>query len=907
MYKSIVLAVSLCLFAAFSYADEQFITIHHMVPANGAIISECPTFTWSRRRTASGTYVITVMKNGESTPVIRETVGEAKYEINPHELDKFLTLGDYTWFVSTDEGDKSLNQTFSVKALSCVPPKADNKIDNSFNKFTQQDSKTPNGNVVSSPWKKDDEEPMKVNTKNVVFYPLSGEKIFALKIHESYVPGATTNPPDELEHSVAQQQIKPDIGDNIIAFRYIYFTTGNSTVHVEVQEPDDHIIYLGCIGTTPDPNQGVECRPDSKDSEGHHFSPGIRVTGDEKPTWDLFNATIPPRKTDDMITVRLRYQRAFKSFNDSYAKNNANYVFFVSEFTFGQCSSVRDDYYDPEDTANNLNKDCPSCDSAGMKIPKNYTSTDPESSHCFKCTQAGALSYGKCASVSYCTACQTSYKCEDASTSKCREQVNCSSKTKNECKDDCVWCGLDSKCVFYSDAKSSCTTCASLSDSTSCNAKSSCGWCPTLQICLEEDDPCPSCDFISKGSCSYEATDGACQYCNAQGKCLNTDVVCDAQCGTYTTESICDKKSDCHWCISTNNCTEKRIGCPTCESLQSDQCEKSKYPGCTLCDTLFCTSDPSKCPVCSSRTIDNCEFEGKIRLNCQYCNSSLKCLSKKEECKSCSGIENVTECKALRGCSFCNSEQVCKSADDTLTECDCLGLSATACATHTKGCCWSSKNTKCYDVGDDNCGGGDVTTIIVICVAVGVVVAIAAVLIPILVCCCKPKSKNDIEMTAPGTIVVLPEGQPSMVVAQESLQSVNVDPATAVSIDETSVANGANGIVASTSMQDMQNMQNMIAQQQMLNTMMAQQQMSMMMNPMMMNSMGSMNMMNMSGMAGMSGMNSMGMDMNSMNMTGGMSGMGSMNMTGGMANMTNSMQGDNSMQNGAMQSQGGQM
>jgi len=215
------------------------------------------------------------------------------------------------------------------------------------------------------------------------------------------------------------------------------------------------------------------------------------------------------------------------------------------------------------------------------------------------------------------------------------------------------------------------------------------------------------------------------------------------------------------------------------------------------------------------------------------------------------------------------------------------------CLNHPKGCCWSDTTGSCYEVGDDNCKAGLSTLgIALIGVFVGVVVIAAAILIPVLIFCCKPKTNEGIEMTAPGTIVVLPEGQPSMVVAQESLASVNVDPATAISVDES--AGNAAAAPAAASMADMQNMQNMMAQQQMLNTMMAQQQMSMMMNPMMMNSMGMMNMSNMSGMAGMSGMNSMGMDMNSMNMTGGMN---SMAMSGGMPGMMN---GGNDMGNAGM-------
>jgi len=204
-------------------------------------------------------------------------------------------------------------------------------------------------------------------------------------------------------------------------------------------------------------------------------------------------------------------------------------------------------------------------------------------------------------------------------------------------------------------------------------------------------------------------------------------------------------------------------------------------------------------------------------------------------------------------------------------------LTGSVCSKHPKGCCWSESNSRCYDAGDSNCKGGlDTTTIVIIGVSCGVVVILAAVLIPVSIYCCrKEKKQNDVEMNT-NTIVVLPEGQPSMVV-QDSVDAATVN---AVSIiDDT----GSNAVVAPIA--SVQDMQDMIAQQQLI---IQQQQMinSGIMNPMMSSMMGTM------GMAGMGGMNTMGMDMNSMAMTGGMN---SMNMTGGMnsMNMTGGMNGMN--------------
>jgi len=369
-----------------------------------------------------------------------------------------------------------------------------------------------------------------------------------------------------------------------------------------------------------------------------------------------------------------------------------------------------------------------------------------------------------------------------------------------------------------------------------------------------------------------ESTDNQCQFCHHNGTCLASTEVCNPECVLSTSKETCTDE-DCQWCPSSQQCTEKRIECVDCSSYGSSDCEGDDHPGCKLCDIGLCVGQNEQCLTCEGRGKDVCGSEGDTSLNCMWCYSLNKCVLKSTECTQCSTLNSTDACGSYSGCAFCESDQVCMNSDDNLAECDCSGLSIVSCKAHGKGCCFSTTTNACYPNGDDACKAGvDTTVIIAISVTAGVLVAAAAVIIPVAIFCCKPKNGDGIEMTAPGTIVVLPEGQPSMVV-QESLQSVNVDPATAASVDET--ATGV-GLAPSTSVQDMQNMQNMIAQQQMLNTMMAQQQMSMMMNPMMMNSMG---MMNMSGMAGMSGMNSMGMDMNSMNMTGGMN---SMNMTGGM-------------------------
>jgi len=895
MNKSIVFAVALCLLATVVFSDEM-ITIKNLRPVNDAIINECPSFSWSKRYKTSE-YHLTVTMIGETKPRLEKTiVGTTAYEVKPSDLGDFLPKGKYKWKVTTTDGDTSAEQTFTVPVLSCIPPQGSNKIDNTLNGFIDESTRT-SGDLIT-PWRKDDFEPLVVNDEPVRFFPAEGEKTFAMKIHETYFEDPSKYQGNETQHGIGKVVVTPDIGDNLFAFRYVYYTTGNSTIHVELIDVVGTVTYLGCIGVkhSDDGHPDVPCELDTTDGV-NHFSPGINVQQGKDPQWNVFKRLLPPRNDTKSITLRLRYERALREKDDGVSYNYSNYLFFASEFTYGQCTGIRDDYYDPTNTSGDLGSLCFYCPSAGYSIPLDYVE------HCMTCSGSNPVT--ECESSSYCTPCTINDVgvCQESSISTCRSYTNCSTRgtTKRECANlqNCAWCDIDQKCVFYTDRNVEgigCSTCGTFKNKDDCTQhKSSCSWCSTLQLCTVKGDSCPDCSMIkTEEECTFEDTDGICQYCYAQNKCLDTSTVCDESCkGRAQSECNTGPDSDCKWCVSTNNCTEKRIECKDCSSVGSSSCQPAYYPGCTLCDTMYCTSDPSNCPVCDTRNKDNCEYEGTVQLNCVYCNSSRKCTAKSEECVDCGTIVNASTCKSYTGCSFCTSEQVCKSADDLLTDCDCSGLSASVCNQHKQGCCWSENNHKCYDLGDDNCKGGlETTTIIIIGVTVGVVVAAAAIIIPILVCCCKPKNKDDIEMTAPGTIVVLPEGQPSMVVAQESLASVNVDPATAVSVDET----GGNMAAApsGTSMQDMQNMQNMIAQQQMLNTMMAAQQQQMSMNMMMNNPMmmGSMNMMPMSGMAGMSGMNSMGMDMNSLGMTGGMN---SLTMSNGMAN---GMQPQSGMQSG---------
>jgi len=889
MNKSVVFAFVFGVVAVMIAAQDEA-TIKNLRPFNGAHVNECPTFSWAKKTGSKVKYTLTV-KKGSTTIWTKKDLSNPRYEVTPYDMADFMpSTGEYTWKVTTNNNDFSDNYKFTVDALSCLPPKSENKILNTLTGFNQE-GKAHDGTKVTK-WGLDDNETLQLDGKQVVFYPNLGEKIYAMKIHETF----GEIPAREAMTSDLYVRIVPDENDYILAFRYIHYTSGNSTVHVYIDDGQGDK-YLGCIGTKSRVT-GVKCEDYSEDTNAtlgrtQRYTPSLK----EK-KWGFFKRVLSKEMIGGQeFTLHLFYERADRLSDDHIpcpsGRCNANFLFYVSEFTFGQCSSIPSDYYDAGNTSipvdDDINNDCPNCKSAAMRYPKSYTG------HCQTCSSYKQKT-DACLAIDYCVPCTTT-GCDPVSESTCRAESNCAPKESQldcENEDNCVWCGVDGKCIFiqdeYLDPKSGgCTFCSNFSSKDDCQEHSSdCAWCSTLQYCLQKEDTCPGCTIIEKDKCTYEQTDGACAYCNSQGKCLATSLECNGTCALATTPETCGG-DDCLWCGSSQKCTEYRVECKNCSHFQSDQCDKTLYPGCNLCESGYCVTDLSTCPACDGRAKDVCDHEGDIPLKCSYCVSEKVCQKPEKECVSCSSLNGTKECSDHPGCAFCSADLVCKNSDN-LAGCDCGGLSTLTCSQHD-GCCYSSTpvaGVNCFGKTynseknewelDEHCKEGlSTTTIIIICVVVGVVILAAAILIPVLVINCKPKPADQIEMTG-STIVVLPEGQPSMVV-QESLQSVNVDPATAVSVDETT-----NSVApAQPSVQDMQ-MQNMMAQNLMLNTMMANS----MMNPMMMNSMG---MMNMSGMAGMSGMNSMGMDMNSMNMTGGMNsmnmtgGMNSMNMTGGMNSM----------------------
>jgi len=549
----------------------------------------------------------------------------------------------------------------------------------------------------------------------------------------------------------------------------------------------------------------------------------------------------------------------------------ANFMFFLSVFTVGQCSSFTNETYF-NDLASFEPMKCFECESSGTYAPSAFRD------QCQFCNSLSSSDEGICDSVAYCTMCNAHDACEESDVSTCKEDVGCSGKSSESAcvaSGDCAWCPIDEECV-YKDDTFNCTLCGDLSKEQCLEHSSICGWCPVTMKCIDTGINCPLCSSIgSKNKCTLDKTDKECQWCNHESACQKTTDVCDSSC-SYSSSSNCSAGTDCQWCISSDQCQENRIFCDICTDLPEAQCSDSTtYPGCKYCEFTECQTADTECITCEEMNETECGWYPK----CTYCASAKMCMPTTGfECPECSDLsQSQDECASYAGCSFCKSDMECLRSNETCQEC--RGLDQTVCRRHSKGCCYSKNDNECYFAGDSHCDDSFPILYIILIVVGGVIVIAAAILIPVLVCCCKKKTDEDVEMHTPGTIVVLPEGQPSMVVASESMQSIGLEPAGEVSVDggdASGVAPAASAQVASSV--SMSDMQNMMVQQQLLNTMMAQQQMSMMMNPMMANSM-----MNMAGMAGMSGMgmggmpmNSMGMDMNSMNMTGGMN---SMNMT----------------------------
>jgi len=232
MNKSVVLAVIVAAFAVLVSSVE--VSIKNLKPANGAIVSECPTFSWSPR--GRSRYTLTVFNKDTGKVALSEKTIAASFTISPLDFDKFLARGNYSWNVTTETGDISDSLSFEIRTLSCIPPKSDNKVDNSFGQFNDHGTSHKTGTVTS--WLKHTNETLDQrdgaghHVQTITFLPYGDEKIACLRVHETYPDEMM--PKTELLRSEYSTAITPSVGDNIIAFRYMYYTTGNSTIYVEL-------------------------------------------------------------------------------------------------------------------------------------------------------------------------------------------------------------------------------------------------------------------------------------------------------------------------------------------------------------------------------------------------------------------------------------------------------------------------------------------------------------------------------------------------------------------------------------------------------------------------------------------------------------------------------------------------
>jgi len=844
------------LIALVAFQVEAQTSIELLTPEANAETNNCPCFKWTA---VSGTaYNYITVKSVTTGNFIYKNISTGR---NVHLAcptydksygDQFVN-GEYEWWVTkgTLESEK---HRFKVVAQTCLPPKSVNKINNFFPESDYSlvtKSRTGQDNI--KPWNPiyEDYFNISLDTSYIVSPPSDG-RFFQIKIRESY---------NEEDHYVFEPiysnlslKVRPTTeGDNIVAFWFMFYAETDSLVNVYLtggDEPDDIPLTCfgsraGCFANTPSMWQGK---------------------------WSFFYKKVDLTPGTSNYRIHFDYIRNKTDDTNPETPGAASFMFFFRSLVVGMCSSFSNDDYIPDEWDVD-NPPCGRCDSANMSIPVDFKQ------RCKKCEQQADV----CDATGYCIFCDSASKCQNLYSSTCKEDANCSSRlSKSECSShlDCYWCDIDEKCVFNKEI-STCSGCRDL-DKERCQqiqeTANLCQWCSVDAACktTEDDVHCSQCGNVNKDVCTLGSTDGACQYCNKKASCLNVSDMCDDTCSEVSAKDVCNDRIDCKWCDSTGKCNETRYGeCVKCIDVRT-QSSCNEYEGCMWCDVHVCLDkSEGQCPKCEDLPRDEC---GGIYY-CSFCNSTQKCVMKDAECPECAKLSDDKECNKYKGCAYCKSDKACLAYNAGCQEC--TGMSQAVCMKHPYGCCYVSADRTCYDIDSGNCGS-DLELPVVIGIAAGaVVLLLAAILIPTLICCCKKKDDEGVEMNAPGTIVVLPEGQPSMVVAPESMASVTLDPAVSVSMDAGHELGGAApAATAQVNSAAMSDMQNMMVQQQLLNTMMAQQQMSMMMNPMMVNSMmgmggmSGMGMSNMGGMntsMGMSGMNnSMGMDMNSMGMSGGM-------------------------------------
>lgn len=829
-------AVAVAALVVASTAD----TITTVYPGKDDVVSDCPSFQWySCASCKEAEYTVKITSVSTGATIIR-TSRTTTLEAKPEDDSELLDIGEYTWQVSQGSITSAVIP-FRICSKSCLPPKVDNKVDNTLERFTFTTFARKTTGAKFTVTKESGE------VLNVLFSPVAGTQILDMTHH--YRNNGTTL-------GTATEQFKVSRGDNILTMRYVYYSNSTYPLNIEILDSSNNVVRkIGCIG-----NEGSGCT--------------VTTTAlvDEK--WGNVFFYFDP------LPEKATYKLRFSIEKENEMGLTSSVVVLMNDIVLGQCSSLEDRNSFP------TLSQCQKCSEPGLWIPENRT--------CATCTDIKSDS-ACCASIDYCTACLSTAKCEATSVSTCKSDAQCESlSTRESCLDvtidskrkDCRWCPIDKKCLFHADFEASCSKCSSFSSSSTCPS-SECQWCPVTRRCVPNDETCPSCESVMKDSCTLAHTDNECQYCTAKSACLQKDAECTNECTGLSTLLDCSANTDCAWCSSSEACFERRIPCKTCAAMNlNSSC--GSFPGCRYCETGFCRTKTDSCPTCGGRAEGVCSQQGEQTLLCKFCPSNRTCMDSAATCDTCSKVTDSTACNSYAGCTFCISTNMCQDSNETCEQC--ARMSMGQCAKYPAGCCWSQKSSHCFDLGATECESGlSAAYIALIAVAAVVVVALIVVAIVVPICCCR-KDKNDpgIALSQTGTsIVVLPEGEASFV-APESLQTVALDPNAAATPVSVAPADASATPVTMMSQQPNQisqaDMQTMMAQQQqqmnvMMSSMLAQQQQmsAMMMNPMMMNSMGMNGMAGMNSMGGMGGMNSMG-GMNGMN---GMNGMSmDMNMMG---------------------------
>ena len=359
---------------------QSFVTSAHVTsraeklllrePASGAVLNDCPKFSWEVFDESSFPCNFSVLDENMSV-VYSVTTNESSFDFFSLGVEHFLDVGSYTWEVTTHEGDRTQSQ-FRVASQSCLPPKIDNYVNNTFSSFRQYSDD-------AYPWKLKDNETLRIGTENIMFYPFNeNEKIYSMTELENWnIHGGSVT------HAASVASEFVNVTDNVIlSFRYVFYTNGPSTICVTLKDNSMNVLAESCL----------------------EQSSNISLMDGK---WDLFKMVLPRHNTTK-ITLQIEYRRG----SSPQGLDRSTLAFFMSELHFGPCSGLNMDYYDSGTTTSDLNEECPYCSSARMRIPKAYES------RCQSCSKLKDLE--ECSSIDYCTPCRSQNRCDDSPGSDCR-------------------------------------------------------------------------------------------------------------------------------------------------------------------------------------------------------------------------------------------------------------------------------------------------------------------------------------------------------------------------------------------------------------------------------------------------------------------------------------------------------